>query len=109
MIKWCKSDLSLILTTGGTGFAPRDITPEATLEVIEKRVPGIPEAIRAFGVKFMPMSDLSRAEAGIRGSTLIINFPGNPKAVKGNFEAIKGILKHGLDMLKNTEDSGQHG
>lgn len=108
LMDWCEEELSLILTTGGTGFATRDITPEVTLEVIEKRADGIPEAMRAYGAKFTGMSYLSRAQAGIRKNTLIINFPGNPKAVKENFEAIKGILKHGLDTLKGTEESRNH-
>ncbi len=90
----------LILTTGGTGFAERDITPEATLEVIEKKVPGIPEKIRADTISITPQAALSRARAGIRGKTLIINFPGSPKAVKECLEAVIDIIPHGVKILK---------
>jgi len=89
----------LILTTGGTGFAERDITPEATAEVIEKEVPGIPEKMRMDTVKITPRAALSRAKAGIRGKTLIVNLPGSPKAVKECLESIIDILPHGIDIL----------
>ena len=75
----------LVLTTGGTGLAPRDITPEATLAVIERQVPGIPEAMRAASLAITPMAMLSRMVAGTRGSTLIVNLPGSPKGVRENF------------------------
>ncbi|WP_076545376.1 MULTISPECIES: MogA/MoaB family molybdenum cofactor biosynthesis protein [Halanaerobium] len=90
----------LILTTGGTGFAKRDITPEATLEVIEKEVPGIPEKIRAETISITPQAALSRARAGIRKQTLIINFPGSPKAVRECLEAAIEIIPHGVKILK---------
>ncbi|WP_319201412.1 MogA/MoaB family molybdenum cofactor biosynthesis protein [uncultured Ilyobacter sp.] len=90
----------LILTTGGTGFSKRDITPEATLEVIEKVVPGIPEAIRAYSMTITKRAMLSRAVAGIRNETLIINMPGSPKAVKESLEYIMSSLHHGLEILK---------
>jgi molybdenum cofactor synthesis domain-containing protein len=90
----------LILTTGGTGFAPRDVTPEATKSIIEKEVPGIPEKIRyATGVN-APMAYLSRGVCGIRKFTLIINFPGSTKAVKECFEAVKDLIPHGINILK---------
>lgn len=89
----------LILTTGGTGFAPRDVTPEATEEVIERRVPGIPEAMRAYSMTITKRAMLSRATAGIRGKTLIINLPGSPKAVRESLEYIIGALDHGLEIL----------
>jgi len=92
----------LILTTGGTGFAPRDLTPEATLNVIDKEVPGISEKIRQETCKITPMASLSRARSGIRKSTLIINFPGSPKAVKECFDVIKDVLPHGIDILKEN-------
>lgn len=92
----------LILTTGGTGFAVRDVTPEATLNVIEKEVPGIPEKIRNETGKISPMAYLSRGRCGIRKSTLIINFPGSPKAVKENFAVIKKLIPHGIDILKGN-------
>lgn len=91
--------VNLILTTGGTGFSPRDITPEATEAVIEKRAPGIAEAIRSESMKVTPRAMLSRATAGIRGESLIINMPGSPKAVKECFDIIKPVLGHALDIL----------
>ena len=90
----------LILTTGGTGFAPRDITPEATGAVIDKEVPGITEKMRSETASITPMAYLSRAKAGIRGKTLIVNLPGNPKAVEECLQAIFDILPHGIDILK---------
>lgn len=90
----------LILTTGGTGFAERDITPEATAEVIEKEVPGIPEKIRAETAKITAQAFLSRARAGIRKKTLIINLPGSPKAVQECLEAALEIIPHGVQILK---------
>ena len=89
----------LILTTGGTGFSERDVTPEATEEVIERRVPGIPEAIRAYSMTITKRAMLSRATAGIRGKTLIINLPGSPKAVKESLEYIMDVLEHGIEIL----------
>ncbi len=91
--------LNLILTTGGTGFSKRDITPEATLEVIERYVPGIPEAMRAKSLQATPKAMLSRAQAGIRKQSLIINLPGSPKGVRENLEAIIPALKHGIEIL----------
>jgi len=89
----------LILTTGGTGFSPRDITPEATLEVVERRTPGISEAMRAESLRITPKGCLSRSEAGIRGRSLIVNLPGSEKAATENLNAVLGALDHGLDML----------
>ena len=89
----------LILTTGGTGFSQRDVTPEATEEVIERRVPGIPEAMRAYSMTITKRAMLSRATAGIRGTTLIINLPGSPKAVRESLEYIIGALDHGMEIL----------
>jgi len=91
--------LSLVITTGGTGFAPRDVTPEATLAVIERRTPGIPEAMRYQSLKITNRAMLSRCEAGLRGGTLIINVPGSPKAALENLEAVLPSLAHGLEML----------
>jgi len=100
----------LILTTGGTGFAARDITPEATLEIIEKEVPGIPEKIRAETMAITPKAALSRARAGIRKKTLIINFPGSPKAVGECLESVIDIIPHGVKILKGeiTEHQPNH-
>jgi molybdenum cofactor synthesis domain-containing protein len=91
--------LDLILTTGGTGFSPRDVTPEATIEVIDRIVPGIPEAMRARSLLITPKAMLSRAQAGIRKQTLIINLPGSPKGVRENLEVIIPALKHGIEIL----------
>lgn len=89
----------LILTTGGTGFSKRDVTPEATEAIIEKKVPGIPEAIRAYSMTITKRAMLSRATAGIRKDTLIINMPGSPKAVDESLSYIVSELKHGLEIL----------
>lgn len=91
--------ISLVLTTGGTGFSPRDITPEATLAVIERETRGIPEAMRAESMKITPRGCLSRSAAGIRGRTLIINLPGSRKAALENLAAVIGPVGHGMDML----------
>ena len=93
----------LILTTGGTGFSERDVTPEATEEVIERKVPGIPEAIRAYSMTITKRAMLSRATAGIRGKTLIVNLPGSPKAVRESLEYIIDALAHGLEILSGEE------
>lgn len=103
MRAWCDSEyVDLILTTGGTGFSKRDCTPEATLDVIEKHVPGIPEAMRYYSLQITPRAMLSRSEAGIRKNTLIINLPGSPKAVKENLESILPSLEHGIQILKGS-------
>lgn len=100
LIEICDNNhADLILTTGGTGFSKRDVTPEATEEVIEKRVPGIPEAIRAYSLTITKRAMLSRATAGIRKDTLIINMPGSPKAVEESLTYIISELKHGLEIL----------
>lgn len=100
---------ALVLTTGGTGFSPRDITPEATLAVIERETRGIPELMRAESCKITPRGCLSRAVAGIRGRTLIINLPGSEKAALENLHAVLDSLPHGLDMLYSagSADCGQ--
>ena len=97
-----KMKIDLILSTGGTGFSPRDITPEATLAVIERRTPGIPEAMRAESMKITPHGCLSRSEAGIRGSSLIINLPGSKKAACENILAVLSAVRHGVDMLHSA-------
>ena len=101
----CAADAALVLTTGGTGFALRDVTPEATLAVCEKQVPGIPEAMRAASLAITPRAMLSRAAAGIRGRTLIVNLPGSPKAALENLTPVLPALAHGLKMLR--DDSTQ--
>lgn len=92
-------EVQLLVTTGGTGFAPRDVTPEATLAVCQRMVPGIPEAMRYASLRLTPRAMLSRAQAGIRGGTLIINLPGSPRAAKENLEAVLPVLEHGLELL----------
>lgn len=92
-------DVQLLVTTGGTGFAPRDVTPEATVAVCDRLTPGIPEAMRYASLQITLRAMLSRAQAGIRGKTLIMNLPGSPKAARENLEAVLPALKHGLEML----------
>ena len=94
-----RSDVNLIITTGGTGFAPRDNTPEATRAVIEREAPGLAEAMRRETASKTPMSMLSRAVAGIRGRTLIINLPGSPKAVEECFNFMRPILGHAIQLI----------
>ena len=93
----------LVFTTGGTGFSKRDVTPEATKQVVEREVPGIGEALRSYSLTITPKAMLSRQTAGIRGNTLIINLPGSPKACKENIDYIMGPLKHGLGILSGRE------
>lgn len=105
---WCAAGLDLILTTGGTGFAPRDVTPEATRTVLEREAPGIAEALRAESLKVTRHAMLSRGVAGIRGRTLIINLPGNPKAIRENMDVLLPVLPHALELLAGSS-SGEHG
>ncbi len=95
--------LDLILTTGGTGFSKRDVTPEATLSVIERRAPGIPEAMRSISFQVTPRAMLSRAEAGIRGNTVIINLPGSPRSIEEVLQYILPSIEHGLDILQGKD------
>ena len=100
-------EADLILTTGGTGFSPRDVTPEATATVCQRMAPGIPEAMRAASLKVTPLAMLSRAAAGIRGSCLIVNLPGSVRAATENLEAVVGALGHGIDMLRGGDHPKQ--
>ena len=102
LIRCADDGVSLVLTTGGTGFSPRDITPEATLDVIERETPGLAEAMRAESMKITPRGCLSRGVAGIRGRTLIVNLPGSERAAKENFAAIVPAVAHGLEMLMSS-------
>uniref|UniRef100_A0A7C4JSB1 Molybdenum cofactor biosynthesis protein B n=1 Tax=Thermodesulfobacterium geofontis TaxID=1295609 RepID=A0A7C4JSB1_9BACT len=95
-----KESLDLIITTGGTGVYPRDVTPEATKEVIEKEIPGIPEYIRYISYHITPMAALTRGLAGVRKTTLIINLPGSPKAIKEVFPKLVPIIKHAIEKIK---------
>lgn len=93
-------DIALVMTTGGTGFSPRDVTPEATIAVCDRLVPGIPEAMRAASMIITNRGMLSRAQAGLRKGTLIVNLPGSPKAIRENLEAVLPALAHGLEVLR---------
>ncbi len=99
LVDWCEANVNLIFTSGGTGFAPRDVTPEATRQVIEREAPGLVEAVRADSLRLTQHAMLSRAVAGIRGQTLIINLPGSPKAIRENLQVLLPVLPHALDLL----------
>jgi len=101
-----RADVDLILTTGGTGLAPRDVTPQATLGAVEYQVPGIAEAMRAARLQVTLAGMLSRAVAGVRHGTLIINLPGNPKAVRENLSVIAAALPHAINTLRG--EVGEH-
>jgi molybdenum cofactor synthesis domain-containing protein len=103
LLELCDKGADLILTTGGTGFSKRDVTPEATMEVCDRNVPGIPEAMRALSMKYTDRAMLSRAVCVIHGETLIINLPGSPKAVKECMGFIMGAVGHGLDILTGRD------
>lgn len=101
LIYYCDDlKVNVVITTGGTGFSHRDVTPEATSQVIEKVIPGLPELMRAEGLKKTKKAVLSRGIAGIRRNTIIINLPGSPKAVRESLEAILDLIPHSLEMLK---------
>lgn len=95
-----RDDVDVIFTTGGTGFAPRDVTPEATRAVIERESPGLAEAMRRETASKHPMAMLSRGVCGIRGATLIINLPGSPRGVEECFEVIRPVLRHAVDLIR---------
>jgi len=100
----CADKADLVLTTGGTGLSPRDVTPEATLAVIDREVPGIAEAMRAESLKKTPRGMLSRAVAGVRGKSLIINLPGSPRAVEENLSAILDVIPHAVEKIKGSTE-----
>ena len=104
LIEECEKSVELIITTGGTGFAPRDVTPEATREIIEKEAPGISEYMRQESMRITPRGMLSRGISGIRGNSLIINLPGSPKGATENFGFVLPHLSHGLDMLSGKKE-----
>ena len=97
--------LDVILTTGGTGFGPRDVTPEATLQVIERQAPGIAEAMRAASLQITPHAMLSRAVVGMRGAVLIINLPGSPKAAAENLAVIVPVIPHAVQLLQDNPEA----
>jgi molybdenum cofactor synthesis domain-containing protein len=106
LIEWADSgDLDVILTTGGTGFAPRDVTPEATRSVIEREAPGLAEAMRAASLKITPHAMLSRIVTGIRKKTLIVNLPGSPKGAVENLQTVIPVLPHAIQLLLEDPDS----
>ena len=105
LLAYCGQGIHLIITTGGTGFAPSDVTPEATMAVIEKPAPGIAEYMRYRSMEVTPRAILSRGVAGIRGKSLIINLPGSPKGAAENLSFVLPRLTHGLDMLNGEKES----
>ncbi len=108
LLAWCDQDeADVILTTGGTGFAPRDVTPEATRSILEREAPGLAEAMRAASLRITPHAMLSRAVAGIRGRVLIVNLPGSPKAAVENFAVIADVLPHAVQLLREAPDAEQ--
>ncbi len=111
LTEWAdEGNVDVILTTGGTGLGPRDVTPEATLSIVDKAVPGLTEAMRAETFKKTPFSLLSRAVAGVRGRCLIINLPGSPKAVQECLEIVLPVIPHAVEIIKGevTEHGAGH-
>jgi molybdopterin adenylyltransferase len=111
LMNWADNDkVDLILTTGGTGFAPRDVTPEATLAILDKLAPGLAEVMRLEASKITPHAMLSRAVTGIRGRTLIINLPGSPKGAVENLSFILTVIPHAIELLRedSSSEAGHH-
>jgi molybdenum cofactor synthesis domain-containing protein len=106
LIEWADdNEVDVILTTGGTGFSARDVTPEATRSIIDREAPGLAEAMRAESLKITPHAMLSRTVSGIRKSTLIINLPGNPKGAVENLQVVLPVLPHAVQLLRNDPGS----
>ncbi len=111
LLAWCeRGDVDLLLTTGGTGFSPRDVTPEATQQVIQRPAPGLAEAMRAASLQITPHAMLSRAVAGIHAGTLIVNLPGSPKAAVENLRVILPVLPHACELIRDpaSAERGHH-
>lgn len=104
LVEWSDAALDLVITCGGTGLSPRDVTPEATLAIIDRVVPGFAEAMRMESLRKTPRAMLSRAVAGTRGKTLIINLPGSPKGVRECLEAILSALPHAIEVMKGEAE-----
>jgi molybdenum cofactor synthesis domain-containing protein len=110
--RWAdEGEMDVILTSGGTGFSPRDVTPEATMEVIQRPTPGLAEAMRSASLRITPHAMLSRAAAGIRSRTLIINLPGSPKGAVENFAVVSPVLGHAVQLLRDepSAEAGHRG
>ena len=108
LCRWADGgQVQLIVTTGGTGLGPRDFTPQATRSVLDYEIPGIAEAMRAEGLKHTPMAMISRAVVGVRGKTLIVNLPGNPKGVRENLTVVLPVLQHAVELL--SSEFSNHG
>jgi molybdenum cofactor synthesis domain-containing protein len=106
LVDWCSSgEVDVLLTTGGTGFSPRDVTPEATLAVVERQAPGLAEAMRQASLQATPHAMLSRAAAGIRAQTLIINLPGSPKGATENLQVVLAVLPHAVQLLRQDPNA----
>jgi molybdenum cofactor synthesis domain-containing protein len=109
LVAWTeRGDLDIILTTGGTGFAPRDVTPEATFAVVDRLAPGLAEAMRAASLQVTPHAMLSRAVAGLRGKVLIVNLPGSPKAAVENLQVVLSVLPHAVELLREDPAAEAH-
>jgi molybdenum cofactor synthesis domain-containing protein len=101
-------EVDLVMTTGGTGVTPRDVTPEATKAIIEREMPGLAEVLRFEGYRQTPLAVISRGVAGIRGRTLVVNLPGNPKAVREGMETLSPILPHAIQMIRGEDTEHNH-